>query len=89
MQPESVGHRDRDHASVSCAECHVAPGAGGWVQAKMNGTRQLFQTILNSYPRPIPGALATCERCHWAEKVVATRLLVIPSYASDEKNSAS
>jgi hypothetical protein len=98
MRPEYVGHQDSPHASVSCAECHVASGVEGWVQAKMNGTRQFFQTILNNYPRPIPGALEsgrlvpsreTCERCHWAEKIVATRLLVIPSYASDEKNSPS
>jgi nitrate/TMAO reductase-like tetraheme cytochrome c subunit len=98
MRPEYVGHRDSAHASVACAECHVAPGAGGWVEAKMNGTRQMFETITDSYPRPIPSALEsgrlvpsreTCERCHWAEKIVATRLLVIPSYASDEANSAS
>jgi nitrate/TMAO reductase-like tetraheme cytochrome c subunit len=96
MRPEYVGHQDSAHASVSCAECHVAPGAGGWVEAKMNGTRQMFQEIMNSYPRPIPPGIASghlvpsresCERCHWAEKIVATRLLVIPTYASDEQNS--
>jgi nitrate/TMAO reductase-like tetraheme cytochrome c subunit len=98
MRPEYIGHQDSDHASVACAECHVVPGAEGWVAAKMNGTRQMFQTIMDSYPRPIPSALAsgrlvpareTCERCHWAEKIVASRLRVIPSYASDEQNSAS
>jgi hypothetical protein len=98
MQPEFVGHQDSNHASVSCAECHVASGAEGWVESKMNGTRQLAMTVLNDWPRPIPGTLEsrrlvpsreTCERCHWAEKIVATRLVVIPSYASDEMNSAS
>jgi nitrate/TMAO reductase-like tetraheme cytochrome c subunit len=98
MRPEWVGHQDSNHASVECAECHVAPGAEGWFAAKMNGTRQMFEVITNSYPRPIPPALAsgrlvpsreTCERCHWAEKITGTRLLVIPSYASDEQNSAS
>jgi len=96
MRPEYVGHQDSTHASVACAECHIVPGAGGWVAAKMNGTRQMFQQILNDYPRPIPSALnsgrlvpssETCEGCHWAEKIVATRLLVIPRYASDEQNS--
>ncbi len=98
MRPEFLGHQDSAHASVECAECHVAPGAGGWVEAKMNGTRQLWQTLTNSYPRPVPSALEsgrlipskeTCERCHWAEKIVATRLLVIPHYAADEQNSDS
>jgi nitrate/TMAO reductase-like tetraheme cytochrome c subunit len=98
MRPEYVGHQDSNHASVACAECHVAPGAGGWVEAKMSGTRQMWETLTNTYRRPIPSALesgrlvpsrATCERCHWAEKIVGTRLVVLPSYASDEKNSAS
>jgi nitrate/TMAO reductase-like tetraheme cytochrome c subunit len=98
MQPEYVGHRDSNHASVACAECHIAPTAGGWIKAKMNGTRQLWQTLTRSYSTPIPSALEsgrlvpskqTCERCHWAEKIVATRLLVIPNYADDEKNSDS
>ena len=98
MQPEYTGHRDSNHASVACAECHIAPTAGGWIKAKMNGTRQLWQTLTHSYPTPIPSALEsgrlvpakqTCERCHWAEKIVATRLLVIPNYADDERNSDS
>ena len=98
MKPQYVGHQDSTHASVECAECHIAPGAGGWIAAKMNGTRQLWETITNAYSRPIPSALEsgrlvpskeTCERCHWAEKIVATRLLVIPNYADDEKNTDS
>lgn len=97
-RPEFVGHRDSNHASVACAECHVAPGQAGWIRSKMNGTRQLWQEITNTYERPCPPALVsgrlvpsreTCEHCHWAEKIVATRFLVIPSYASDEKNTPS
>ncbi|HVM96504.1 MAG TPA: NapC/NirT family cytochrome c [Candidatus Acidoferrales bacterium] len=96
MRPEFVGHQDSAHASVACAECHIAPGAGGWIDAKMNGARQVWETITNSYRRPVPSALEsgrlvpskeTCERCHWAEKIVATRLLLIPSYAPDEHNT--
>jgi hypothetical protein len=57
MQPESVGHKNSSHASVACAECHVAPGVGGWFESKMNGTRQLWQTLTNNYHRPVPSAL--------------------------------
>jgi nitrate/TMAO reductase-like tetraheme cytochrome c subunit len=98
MQPHFVAHRDSNHASVPCAECHIAPSARGWIEAKMNGTRQLWQTLTGSFSRPIPSALEsghlvpskeTCERCHWAEKIVATRLLLIPHYADDERNSDS
>jgi nitrate/TMAO reductase-like tetraheme cytochrome c subunit len=98
MRPEYLGHQDSNHASVACAECHIAPSASGWIEAKMNGTRQLWQTLTRSYARPIPSAIEsgrlvpsreTCERCHWADKIVATRLLIIPSYAADEHNSDS
>jgi nitrate/TMAO reductase-like tetraheme cytochrome c subunit len=98
QRPEYVGHQDSNHASVACAECHIAPGIGGWVEAKMGGTREMWRELTNTYTRPIPSALEsgylipskeTCERCHWAEKIVATRLLVVPSYASDEANSVS
>jgi nitrate/TMAO reductase-like tetraheme cytochrome c subunit len=98
MKPEYVGHQDSTHASVECAECHIAPTAGGWIEAKMNGTRQLWEMITNTYPRPIPSALEsrrlvpskeTCENCHWAEKLTGTRLVVSPSYGTDEKNSSS
>ncbi len=57
MRPEYLGHQDSNHASVACAECHVAPGAGGWIEAKMNGTRQMWQTLTNTFARPIPSAL--------------------------------
>jgi nitrate/TMAO reductase-like tetraheme cytochrome c subunit len=98
LRPEYLGHQDSTHASVACVECHIVPNASGWIEAKLNGTRELWEAITNSYPRPIPSALEsgrlvpskeTCERCHWAEKIVATRLLVIPSYNADEQNSAS
>jgi nitrate/TMAO reductase-like tetraheme cytochrome c subunit len=96
MRPLYLGHQDSNHASVACAECHVAPGAGGWIDAKMNGTRQMWQTLTNTVARPIPSALEsgrlvpsreTCERCHWVDKIVAADLRVIPSYAADEPNS--
>ena len=98
MRPEYTGHQDSDHASVACAECHIAPSAGGWVEAKMNGTRQMFEQILDTYPRPIPAALAsgrlvpsheTCEHCHWTEKSAGSRLVVKPTFATDEQNSRS
>src|SRR5690242_15364571 len=42
MQPEFVAHGAGPHARVECVACHVGPGAGGFVTAKMNGTRQLW-----------------------------------------------
>src|SRR5512132_875309 len=96
MKPEFTAYQGSTHTSVACAECHIAPGASGWVSAKMNGTRQLWHTITDKYERPVPSAIEsgmlvpsdqTCEHCHYADKVVASRLVVMPTYASDEKNS--
>ena len=96
MKPEYVGHQASPHARVTCVECHVGPGVTGWIESKMNGTRQLFEVALDSYPRPIPGALETdrlvparqtCEQCHWPDKFGAAKLRVIAKFAEDEANT--
>ncbi|HEY5907965.1 MAG TPA: NapC/NirT family cytochrome c [Vicinamibacteria bacterium] len=96
MTPEYVGHQGSPHARVTCVECHVGPGVTGWVESKMNGTRQLFEVAFNSYPRPIPGALETdrlvparqtCEQCHWPDKFGAMKLRLIAKFAEDEANT--
>jgi nitrate/TMAO reductase-like tetraheme cytochrome c subunit len=97
-RPQFIAHRDSNHASVDCTVCHVAPGQRGWIKSKMNGTRQLWEEVTDTFPKPPTAGLAsgllvpsraTCEECHFADKVVGSRLVIIPSYASDEANSAS
>lgn len=96
MKPEFTAHQAGPHAELECVDCHVAPGAAGWVESKMAGTRQLIEVVFNSYPRPIKSAMETnrlvaaehtCQRCHWTEKYTGERLRVIPEYADDEKNT--
>ena len=96
MKPEFTAYENSPHARVLCVECHVAPGAQGWVESKMAGTRQLVQVMFNSYPRPIKSALETnrlvpasetCEKCHWPDQFGGARLRVIPEYADDETNT--
>lgn len=98
MKPEFTAHEQAPHANVLCVECHVAPGASGWVASKMAGTRQLIQVVFDSFPRPIKSAMetnrlvptaGTCEKCHWPEKFNAAKLRVIPEYADDEANTAT
>ncbi len=98
MKPEFTAHQLPAHQAVECASCHVAPGASGWLQAKMSGTRQLFDVVFNSYPRPIESAMEsnrlvpsiqTCERCHARELDVGSRLRVLTKYKDDESNSRS
>ena len=98
MKPEFAAYQNSPHSRVECVECHVAPGAAGWVASKTNGVRQLLQTISNTQPRPIPSALEsnrlvpareTCENCHWPDKFSGSSLRVFPKYAEDEGNTRS
>jgi nitrate/TMAO reductase-like tetraheme cytochrome c subunit len=98
MNPELAAYQKSPHSRVECVECHVAPGAAGWIGSKTNGIRQLVETVLNTYPRPIPSALEsnrlvpareTCENCHWPQKFGGVRLRVFSKYADDEANTRS
>jgi nitrate/TMAO reductase-like tetraheme cytochrome c subunit len=97
MKPEFTAHAAlAPHQALACAECHIAPGATGWLKAKMAGTNQLFAVLLNNYPRPIESAMEnnrlvssadTCEQCHTRDQAISPRLRVIPSYKDDEANT--
>jgi len=96
MRPEFAAYQNASHSRVECVECHVSPGAAGWIKSKTNGIRQLVQTVLHSQPKPIPSALEsnrlvpsreTCENCHWPQQFGGARLRVFSKYASDEANT--
>lgn len=95
MEPEYVAFQRSPHQRVECVKCHVAPGAEGFFESKINGTRQLLGVMLDDYRRPIPTpvhdlvpAAQTCEQCHWPEKYLGTKLKVKPHFRTDEKVSA-
>jgi len=76
MKPEYTAYHSSPHARVTCAECHVGKGANWYVKSKLSGLYQVYATIANVYPRPIPTpiknlrpARETCEECHWPQKV--------------------
>jgi hypothetical protein len=96
MKPELAAYQNSPHSRVECVECHVAPGAAGWISSKKNGTRQLIETVLRTSPKPIPSALETnrlvparetCENCHWPQMFSGARLRVFSKYAEDETNT--
>jgi nitrate/TMAO reductase-like tetraheme cytochrome c subunit len=98
MNPELAAYQNSPHSRVECVECHVAPGAAGWINSKTNGIRQLVETVLKTSPRPIPSGLEskrlipakeTCENCHWPRKFGGVRLRVFSKYADDEANTRS
>ena len=76
MKPEFSAYQNAPHSRVECVECHVAPGAAGWIASKTSGIRQLILTVSNREPKPVPPALEsnrlvpareTCENCHWPD----------------------
>jgi len=98
MKPEFTAYQNSPHSRVECVECHVAPGAAGWIRSKASGIRQLVETVMRTEPRPVPSALTsnrlvpareTCENCHWPQKFDGVRLRVISKYAEDAANTRS
>lgn len=95
MRPEFETYHRGAHARVACVECHVGSGAAGFVQAKLNGTRQLISFTLDNYQRPIPTpihnqltAAETCEKCHWPEKFHGNVELTYDHFLSNRRNDA-
>ncbi len=95
MAPELAAYEAGPHRDVACAECHVEPGIAGWIKAKLNGTRQLIEVVLGTFPEPIPppdhsqlpGAAVTCQKCHAVESHAVTTLKTATMYAEDETNT--
>ena len=94
MGPEMTAYQQSPHARVPCVECHVGGGAGYYIKAKMNGTRQLADVLLGTYDKPIPTPVKglrpsreTCEECHWSEKNWGSQLYQRPHFRYDEKST--
>jgi nitrate/TMAO reductase-like tetraheme cytochrome c subunit len=95
MKPEYITYLHSPHARVSCAECHIGKGASWYVRSKLSGTYQVYATLADKYPRPIPTpvknlrpAQETCEECHWPQKFVGNLERSFYSFLSDETNTA-
>jgi hypothetical protein len=94
MEPEFVAHQNGPHARVACVACHVGPGAGGFITAKLNGTRQLWLAVSNTHARPIPtpvenlpSVINSCESCHDPNRFVGDVTKVLYEHADDEANT--
>jgi nitrate/TMAO reductase-like tetraheme cytochrome c subunit len=96
MKPEFTAWKHAPHSSVQCVECHIAPGASGWVAAKAAGSAQMIAVILNTFPRPIESAMEsnklvssadTCEHCHDRSREIGTPVRVFPAFKDDEANT--
>ncbi|MBI2680869.1 MAG: cytochrome C [Candidatus Solibacter usitatus] len=96
MNPEFTAHQAAPHSNVDCVKCHIGPGAGSFVRAKMAGVRQLFALASNTYSRPIPtpvhnlrAARETCGECHASTADFGDRLRVVAKFGAEENNPAT
>jgi len=94
MEPEYVTYLNSPHARVKCVECHVGPGAEWYVKAKFSGLYQIYATVLDEFPRPIPTPISslrpaqeTCEKCHWPKKFWGAQLATRVHYGFDFGNT--
>jgi hypothetical protein len=94
MGPQNVTYHNSPHARVPCVECHIGPGAGFWVQSKIDGIRQVLAVASDSFERPIHTpvvslrpAQETCEECHWPQQFFGQKLVTHNYYRTDENNT--
>jgi hypothetical protein len=96
MKPQFTANRRSVHRNVGCVECHIVPGAAGFIAAKMNGARQLMEVTLQDYPKPIPPGLQsshlassaeTCEKCHSRAVDIGSPLRIISKFKDDEAST--
>lgn len=96
MKPEFTAHLTGPHQKVACVECHITPGATGFIEAKIAGSRQMELVLFNSFPRPIPAGLETnrlapssdtCEQCHSRARYSGSKLVILSKFKDDEANT--
>ncbi|MBP1690752.1 MAG: Cytochrome c family protein [Bacteroidetes bacterium] len=94
MEPEHTAYQYSPHARVKCVDCHVGSGAGWYVRSKLSGAYQVYATLADVHPRPIPTPIAnlrpaqeTCEQCHWPSHFSAEKKYVNTYFKSDEANT--
>lgn len=99
MTPEVKAYKRGVHRDVACGECHVGPGIGGLVKAKLNGARQTLEVLLGTFPKPVPppdhamlpSPKDTCMKCHSLDQIASegkpTKVVLKPRYREDRANT--
>lgn len=94
MYPQLQRYEASAHSKVECTQCHVGPGAMSFVQSKIDGTRQLLDTISGDFSRPIKSpvknlrpARETCEGCHTPTSFKDNKIKTIQHYDNDRQNT--
>lgn len=90
MEPEYVTYKQSPHARVACVECHIGEGAQWYVKSKIDGLYQVYATMADIYPRPVPTPIEslrpaqdTCEKCHWPQVFTGNLDRIFERYMTD------
>ena len=94
MGPEFRAHAFSYHGEVECSACHVGSGTQYFVLSKLRGTKELYDLLSNTFPRPIPVPVRdlrpskdTCQTCHGPRYAFTENLQGRKYYLSDTKNT--
>jgi nitrate/TMAO reductase-like tetraheme cytochrome c subunit len=94
MDPQYVRYEQSPHSNVECAQCHIGPGASFFVRSKIDGLRQVYATIFDTYSRPIKSpvknlrpARETCETCHSPTNFKDNIVKTIQHYDNDSTST--
>ncbi len=94
MEPEYERFEVSPHANVECVECHIGPGMSFFVRSKIDGLRQVYAVLTDSYSRPIPSpvhnlrpAREICEQCHTPASFKDNIIKTVVHYKPDEANT--
>ena len=94
MAPEYTTYQNSPHAHVKCVDCHIGPGAGWYAKSKLSGMYQVYATIFNKYPRPLPTPIEDlrpvqqeCYQCHWPSQFYGAKQRVFIHYMYDKGNT--
>ena len=76
MKPEWTAYQISPHSHVACVDCHIGSGAQAFINAKVNGTKQLIEIsfhpvahfapkIIPDYPTPIPSPVTSLRAAQY------------------------
>ncbi|VAW42524.1 Cytochrome c family protein [hydrothermal vent metagenome] len=94
MAPEMARYEVSPHANVECVDCHIGPGTSSFVRSKIDGLKQVYAVLTDSYSRPITSpvhnlrpARDTCETCHNPAQFKDNIIKTILHYDNDAENT--
>ncbi len=94
MEPQFDRFEASSHANVECAKCHIGPGTSFFVKSKIDGIKQVYAVLFDTYERPISSpvhdlrpARVICEQCHTPSTFRDNIIKNVAHFSSDEANT--